>query len=323
MIRNRRYRRTESLLKLFTETDVPIRTLVPAYFIVEGTGVRREVPEGSGLWQLSLDQLREEGKRAKGGGAEAVMLFAVPEEKGVQYATRRDSLACRAVQALDGLGLARMADVCLCSYTPDGHCGIWDDGGPHRHGGVDNDKSVALLAEVAAGLAAAGAELVCPSDMMDGRVAAIRAALDAEGLGDTLVVSYAAKMASAMYGPFRHAAESAPKHGDRRGYQMNPANGREAMRETAADVEEGADLIMVKPALTNLDLIAETRRRFDIPIIAYQVSGEYAMIHEAARAGRIDRARAVKETLTSIRRAGADLVVSYFAPEFWDGRQVL
>lgn len=317
MQRNRRFRRTESLLRLFTETEVPVRTLVPAYFIVEGHGVRREVPEGSGLVQLSLDQLREEGKRAKDGGAEAVMLFAVPDHKGVDEATRADSLACRAVRALEGLELTRMADVCLCSYTPDGHCGVWHEGSHGRHGGVDNDASVALLAQVAVRLADAGAEMVCPSDMMDGRVAAIRASLDEAHLGETLVMSYAAKMASAFYGPFRHAAESAPQHGDRRGYQMNPANPREALREIETDIAEGADLIMMKPALTNLDLIAEVRRRWNIPIIAYQVSGEYAMIHEAARAGRIDRARAVRETLVSIRRAGADLVVSYFAPEFW------
>lgn len=319
MQRNRRTRRTESLLRLFTETDVPVRSLVPAYFVVPGSGVRRELPEGSGLWQLSIDSLQEECKRAHDGGAEAVMLFGVPDEKGIEHATRRDSLACNAVRALEGTGLVRMADVCLCSYTEDGHCGVWHDGHHGRPGSVDNDSSVALLAQIAAGLADAGAEIVCPSDMMDGRIAAIRAALDNEGLGDTLVMSYAAKMASAMYGPFRHAAASAPTHGDRRGYQMNPANGREAMRETATDIEEGADLIMVKPALTNLDLIAATRARWNVPIVAYQVSGEYAMIHEAGRAGRIDRARAARETLVSIRRAGADLVVSYFAPEFWAG----
>lgn len=320
--RLRRYRRTDSLLRLFSETDVPVRRLIPAWFVVEGSGIREELPEGSGLWRYSLDQLREQGKRARDGGAEAVMLFAVPEEKGTIHATRRDSLACRAVQALDGVGLTRMADVCLCSYTLDGHCGVWHDGDGVHPAGVHNDESVAILAQVAASLAAAGAEMVCPSDMMDGRVAAIRAALDAEGLGDVLIVSYAAKMASAMYGPFRHAAESAPGKGDRRGYQLNPGNGREAMREIEADIAEGADLIMMKPALTNLDLIAATRARWDIPIVAYQVSGEYAMIHEAARAGRIDRTRAVNETLTSIRRAGADLIVTYFAPEFWESGRV-
>ncbi len=319
MRRNRRFRRTESMLRLFTETDVPRRSLVPAYFIVDGSGVRREVPEHSGLVQLSCDTLRDEALRARDGGAEAIMLFAVPTEKGVANATRGDSLACRAVQACEGTGLVRMADVCLCSYTHDGHCGLWHEGSHGRPGGVDNDATVDILADMAAALAGAGAEVVAPSDMMDGRVAAIRAALDRDGLGDTLVLSYAAKMASAFYGPFRHAAESAPQHGDRRGYQMNPANGREAMREIATDIEEGADMLMMKPALTNLDLIAAARARWDLPIVAYQVSGEYAMIAEAARAGRIDRARAARETLLSIRRAGADLVVSYFAPDAWSG----
>jgi porphobilinogen synthase len=188
-----------------------------------------------------------------------------------------------------------------------------------RPGTVDNDPSVEILAEMALSLALAGAEIVAPSDMMDGRVGAIRQRLDANRLGETLILSYAAKMASALYGPFRHAADSAPQHGDRRGYQMNPANFREAMREVAADVDEGADLIMVKPALTNLDLIAAIRQRWDLPIVAYQVSGEYAMIAEASRAGRIDRERTVRETLISMRRAGADIIVSYFAPEVWAG----
>jgi porphobilinogen synthase len=320
MRRNRRFRRTEAMLRLFTETDVPVRCLVPAYFVVEGEGTRREVPEHSGLVQVSCDVLRDEARRARDGGAQAIMLFAVPSEKGIAHATARDSLGCRAVAACEGSGLVRMADVCLCSYTHDGHCGLWREGSHGRPGGVQNDATVEVLADMAVALAQAGAEVVAPSDMMDGRVAAIRAALDHHALGDTLVLSYAAKMASAFYGPFRHAAESAPQHGDRRGYQVNPANGREALREMATDVEEGADMLMMKPALTNLDLIAAARARWEIPIVAYQVSGEYAMIAEASRAGRIDRARAARETLVSIRRAGADLVVSYFAPEAWDGR---
>ena len=185
MRRNRGVRRSDALLRLFTETDVPVRCLVPAYFVVEGEGVRREAPEGSGLWQLSLDTLREEFTRAKDGGAEAVMLFAVPTEKGVAHATAPDALACRAVRATEGLGLARIADVCLCSYTLDGHCGIWKEGSHGRPGTVDNDPSVEALAQMALSLARAGAEIVAPSDMMDGRVAAIRAALDANGLGET------------------------------------------------------------------------------------------------------------------------------------------
>jgi porphobilinogen synthase len=313
MIRLRRLRRTESLLRLFTETDVPPRALVPAYFVVEGSGVRREVPPDSGMWQLSVDRLPAEAERARAGGAEALMLFGVPAEKGLHHAADPHGLVARAAAALRGCGLTIMADVCLCSYTHDGHCGVW------RDGMVQNDETVRHLADVAVTLAGAGVDIVCPSDMMDGRVAAIRAALDAAGHDQTLIMSYAAKMASAFYGPFRVAAESAPQHGDRRGYQMNPANRREALREIDADIFEGADLLMIKPALTNLDIIAETRRRTDLPIVAYQVSGEYAMLKEAGKAGRLDFPRAARESLVSIRRAGADLIVGYLGPEVWNG----
>ncbi|MFZ5480887.1 MAG: porphobilinogen synthase [Myxococcota bacterium] len=314
MQRLRRLRRTESLLRLFTETDVPVRSLVPAYFVVDGAGVRRENPADGGMWQLSVDELRGEAERARAGGAEALMLFGVPGEKGLHHAGDPHGLVARALQELKGCGLTLMADVCLCSYTHDGHCGVW------RDDMVQNDETVAHLAKMAVVLAEAGADVVCPSDMMDGRVSAIREALDESGHAYTLLMSYAAKMASAFYGPFRVAAESAPKHGDRRGYQMNAANRREAMREIEADVHEGADLLMIKPALTNLDLIAETRRRYDLPIVAYQVSGEYAMLREAGKAGRIDFPRATREALISIRRAGADLIVSYAAKDVWEGR---
>lgn len=313
MERLRRYRRTESLLRLFTETEVPVRCLVPAWFVVPGTGIRREAPPDGGMWQLSVDMLAAEAEVAKKGGCEAVMLFGVPDTKGLEHAHAHDALVAQGLRALRGCGLTLMADVCLCSYTPDGHCGLW------REGGVDNDATLPHLAKMAVNLAEAGADIVCPSDMMDGRVAAIRAALDEAGYGHILVMSYAAKMASALYGPFRVAADSAPTHGDRRGYQMSPANRREARREIGADVGEGADLLMIKPALTNLDLIRETRERWDHPIVAYQVSGEYAMLREAGKAGRIDFARAARETLVSIRRAGADLIVTYLAPHVWDG----
>lgn len=319
MQRLRRLRRTESILKLFTETSVPVHALVPAYFIVPGSGIRRETPVNGGMWQLSPDQIRGEADRAKAGGAQAIMLFGVPAAKGIGNATDPAGLVCQALGALKGSGLTTMADVCLCSYTLDGHCGIWDD---HQHT-VDNDSSVAELAKMAVTLANAGADVVCPSDMMDGRVAAIRAALDGAGHADKLLMSYAAKMASAFYGPFRVAAESAPQHGDRRGYQMNPANRREARREIIADIEEGADLLMIKPALTNLDLIRETRDRTDLPIVAYQVSGEYAMLKQAGMAGCIDFARASRETLISIRRAGADIIVTYLANEVWAGNVTL
>lgn len=317
MHRLRRLRRTDSLLRLLTETDVPVRTLIPAWFVVEGHGIRREVPERSGMWQLSVDQLPAAGRRARDGGAEAVMLFGVPPEKGLHHATDPNSLVARGAHALRDTGLTLFADVCLCSYTEDGHCGVY------HQGWVENDESVAYLARMAVTLADAGVHVVSPSDMMDGRVAAIRAALDAAGHEYTLVCAYAAKMASAFYGPFRVAAESAPKHGDRRGYQMNPANRREARREIEADVLEGADLLLIKPALTNLDLIRECRDRWDHPIVAYQVSGEYAMLRAAADAGRLDFQRAARETLQSMRRAGADLVVTYLAEEVWDGRLTL
>ena len=312
MQRLRRLRRSDALLRLLTETDVPRRCLVPAWFIVAGQGIRQEVPLNGGMWQLSVDQVSAEARRAKDGGAEACMLFGVPPEKGISHAIDPNSLVCQAAQALKGSGLVVFADVCLCSYTHDGHCGVFEDGW------VQNDASVALLAKMAVNLADAGVDVVSPSDMMDGRIGAIRAALDASGHEYTLLCAYAAKMASAFYGPFRVAAESAPKLGDRRGYQMNPANRREAHREIAADVEEGADFLLIKPALTNLDLIRETRDRFDLPIVAYQVSGEYAMLREAGLAGRIDFARAARESLVSIRRAGADIIVTYLAAHVWD-----
>lgn len=317
MQRLRRLRRTESLLRLFTETRVPASALVPAYFVVEGHGVRRENPVDGGMWQISVDELPAEAARAKDGGAEAIMLFGVPPEKGVEHAGDPNGLVARALRGLKGSGLTLMADVCLCSYTHDGHCGVW------RDDMVQNDETVAYLARMAVTLADAGADVLCPSDMMDGRVASIRQALDDGGHPYALIMSYAAKMASAFYGPFRVAAESAPKHGDRRGYQMNPANRREAMREIDADVHEGADLLMIKPAITNLDLIAETRRLYDLPIVAYQVSGEYAMVREAGKAGRIDYARAMRESLVSIKRAGADLIVTYAARDVWEGKVVL
>lgn len=324
--RLRRLRKSESILRLFTETDVPVRCLVPVWFIVDGVGVSEELPPGGGMWRYSVDQLPAQAARARAGGAEGVMLFGVPEVKGMHHAIDPNGLVANAARALkadpQGSKLTIFADVCLCSYTPDGHCGVWHDGPGHgiAQGHVDNDASTAVLARMAVTLAAAGVDIVSPSDMMDGRISVIRKALDDAGFEYTLLCSYAAKMASAFYGPFRLAADSAPQHGDRRGYQMNPANRREAAREIEADVLEGADMLLIKPALTNLDLIRECRDRWDLPIVAYQVSGEYAMVREAANAGRIDFARAARETLVSIRRAGADLVVTYFADDVWAGR---
>lgn len=320
--RLRRLRKSESVLRLFTETEVTPRNLIPVWFIVDGHGVAEELPPGGGMWRYSVDQVPAQAKRAKDSGAEAVMLFGVPETKGMHHAVDPNGLVASAARALKGLGLTVFADVCLCSYTPDGHCGVWHEGPGHgiTGGHVDNDASVAMLAKMAVMLAAAGVDVVSPSDMMDGRISVIRKALDEAGFEYTLLCSYAAKMASAFYGPFRLAAESAPQHGDRRGYQMNPANRREARREIEADVMEGADMILIKPALTNLDLIREARDRWDLPIVAYQVSGEYAMIREAGNAGRINFERAARETLVSIKRAGADLIVTYLTDDVWAGR---
>jgi porphobilinogen synthase len=313
MERLRRLRTTPARRRLFREIDVPPRCLVPAYFVVPGSGVMLEQPERGGTWRLSVDRVRQEAERAREGGAAAIMLFGVPAEKGIAGAKDANSLVAQAVRALDGIDLVTMVDVCLCSYTHDGHCGVW-------HGdGIDNDGTLPHLVDMAVALADSGADIVCPSDMMDGRVGEIRAALDARGHAYTMVMAYAAKMASAFYGPFRLAADSAPAHGDRRGYQLPPSNRREALREIAADAAEGADLLMIKPALSNLDLIRECRERWDLPIVAYQVSGEYAMLREAAAAGRLDYARAALESLQSIRRAGADLVVTYLAREAWSG----
>lgn len=320
--RLRRLRKSESVLRLLTETDVPTRSLIPVWFIVDGVGVAAEQPPGGGMWRYSVDQLPAQARRARAGGAEGVMLFGVPETKGMHHAVDPNGLVANAARALKGSGLTIFADVCLCSYTPDGHCGVWHAGEGHGigQGHVDNDASVAVLAQMSVMLAAAGVDVVCPSDMMDGRIGAIRTALDDGGFPYTLLCSYAAKMASAFYGPFRLAADSAPQHGDRRGYQMNPANRREARREIEADVYEGADMILIKPALTNLDLIREARDRWDLPIVAYQVSGEYAMLREAGNAGRIQFERAARETLVSIKRAGADLIVTYLTDEVWAGR---
>lgn len=310
------------MLRLLTETDVPTRCLIPVWFIVEGHEVAEEMPPGGGMWRYSVDQLPAQARRAKAGGAEAVMLFGVPTVKGLGHATDPNSLVAQAARALVGLGLTLFADVCLCSYSHDGHCGLWHGEAGHGFAGghVDNDASVYELARMAVMLAAAGVDVVSPSDMMDGRVGVIRKALDDAGYPYTLICSYAAKMASALYGPFRLAADSAPAHGDRRGYQMNPANRREAHREIEADVFEGADLLLIKPALTNLDLIRECRDRWDLPIVAYQVSGEYAMLREAGNAGRIHFERAARETLVSMRRAGADLIVTYLTDDVWAGR---
>ena len=271
-----------------------------------------------GQYHLSLDRLSREADDLRSLGVGAVLLFGLPaaKDEAGSEAYDPDGIVQRAVRVLKDTApeLVVITDVCLCEYTSHGHCGVVRDG-PDGQGDVDNDATLPLLARTAVSHAEAGADIVAPSDMMDGRVAAIRSALDESGFGQTPIMAYAAKQASAFYGPFRVAAESAPQFGDRRGYQMDAANSREALREIEADIEEGADIVMVKPALPNLDLIARARERFDLPLAAYNVSGEYAMVKAAAAAGYLDERLATLEVLTAIRRAGADIIITYHAKD--------
>ncbi len=293
------------------ETRLSRDDLVLPLFVVEGSGVREPIASMPGVHRFSVDQLVDETKRIHDLGVPAVILFGIPSQKDPQGsgADAADGIVQRAVSAIkrDVDELCVITDVCLCEYTDHGHCGLVEDGE------VVNDPSVERLAQAALSHARAGADLVAPSDMMDGRVAAIRAALDRNDFSEVAILSYAAKFASAYYGPFRDAAESTPQFGDRRGYQMDPPNRREALREMALDLEEGADILMVKPALPYLDILHEARQRFDVPLAAYQVSGEYAMIMAAAERGWIDGERAMDEALVAIKRAGADLILSYAA----------
>jgi len=296
------------------ETRLTADALIYPLFVVPGRAVRHPVSSMPGICQLSVDEAVREAQAAAAAGVPAVLLFAAPERKDAQAsdALDRHGLAARAIAAIKEAcpQLLVWADVCLCGATDHGHCGHVTG-----QGVIDNDSSISTLAQVALNYARAGADAVAPSDMMDGRVAAIRARLDAEGCASTPIVAYAAKYASSFYGPFREAAESAPAFGDRRSYQMDPANAREALREVLLDVEEGADLVMVKPAGPYLDIIRQVREAVRVPVVAYQVSGEFSLIKAAAERGWIDERAAVLETLTGIRRAGADLVISYFAPQ--------
>ncbi len=325
--RPRRLRRTEALRRLVRETTLAPDDLIWPLFVVPGKKVRNPVKSMPGVFQLSADELVAEAQAGYEAGVRSVILFGVPEKKDElgTGAWDPEGVVPRAVRALKERvpGLVVMTDVCMCEYTDHGHCGVLKApraGGPGQDLGVDNDATLPLLAKEAVAHAKAGADVVAPSDMMDGRVAAIRAALDAEGLVDVPIMSYAAKYAGAFYGPFRDAAESAPREGagipkDRKGYQMDPGNWREALREVALDVAEGADLLMVKPAVPYLDIVRLIRDRHDLPLAAYHVSGEYAMIKAAAERGWIDEERVVLETLTCIRRAGADLVLTYCAKD--------
>ncbi len=317
--RFRRLRSSEGLRRLVRETRLTPEEFVYPLFVVHGQDVREEIPSMPGQYHLSLDLLAAEAEDLRSLGVRAVLLFGLPAEKDDEgsEAYAGDGIVQQAVRALKSADpdLTVITDVCLCEYTSHGHCGVISAGGAGADSEVDNDASLELLARTAVSHARAGADLVAPSDMMDGRVAAIRAALDVANLGSTPIMAYSAKYASAFYGPFREAAESAPQFGDRRGYQMDPPNAREALREIEADIDEGADIVMVKPALPYLDVIAQARASFDLPLAAYNVSGEYAMIHAAARNGWLDGPRAVLETLTSIKRAGADIVITYHAKE--------
>jgi len=312
--RPRRTRQSAAWRRMVRETRLTPDALIYPLFVVPGRAVRRPVESMPGISQLSVDEVVKEAKSAAGAGVPAVLLFAAPAEKDARASAARDphGLAVQAISAIKEAvpDLLVWADVCLCGATDHGHCGHVLDGGT-----IDNDSSIESLAEVAVNYARAGADAVAPSDMMDGRVQAIRARLDREGLASTPIVSYAAKYASAFYGPFREAAESAPAFGDRRSYQMDPANAREALREVLTDVAEGADLVMVKPAGPYLDVIRQVKDAVRVPVVAYQVSGEFSLIKAAAERGWIDERAAVLETLTGIARAGADLIISYFAPE--------
>ncbi len=311
--RPRRLRRTEALRRMVRETELRPSDFIYPLFVVEGRGVRKPVPSMPGIDNLSVDLAVEEAKRARAMGIPSVILFGIPGHKDPRGtgAWAEDGIVQKALRALkDSVPeLQLVADVCLCEYTDHGHCGV-------IHGGeVDNDQSLPLLAQMAVSCARAGADIVAPSDMMDGRVAAIRTALDGSGLSRTPILAYAAKYASGFYGPFREAAQSTPQFGDRRGYQMDPGNVREALKEVALDLDEGADLVMVKPALSYLDVITRVKERFDVPVAAYNVSGEYAMVKAAAANGWIDGQRVMMEVLTSIKRAGADLILTYHAVE--------
>jgi porphobilinogen synthase len=309
--RLRRLRRTPALRAMVRETKLAIDDLVLPLFACPGSGVANPVPSMPGVFQHSVDRLVEACREAAGDGIGAVLLFGLPEWKDAagSAAWADDGVVQRACRALKEAlpDLVVVVDVCFCEYTDHGHCGVL------RGNEVDNDATLGNLARQAVSLAAAGADVIAPSDMMDGRVAAIRAALDEGGFAATPILSYAAKFASGFYGPFREAAGSTPSFGDRRAYQMDPANGREALREAALDVDEGADLLMVKPALPYLDVIAALRYEFDLPLAAYHVSGEYAMLKAAAERGWLDYDRVMMESLVAIRRAGADLVLTYCA----------
>ena len=309
--RPRRLRKTDAIRSLVRETRLAPENFVLPLFVCPGTGVRREISSMPGVYNLSIDETTKEVSAAYDAGVRSIILFGLPETKDTvaSGAYAEDGIVQRAIRAVrqSSPEMIIMADTCLCEYTSHGHCGVV------RDGDVINDESLELLAQTALSQAAAGADIVAPSAMMDGQVGAIREILDREGFENTAILAYAVKYASGFYGPFREAAQSAPEFGDRRAYQMDPPNAREAMREAELDYSEGADMLMVKPATVYLDVLSLVRERFDVPIAAYHVSGEYALIKAAAQKGWIDEERVMMETLTSIKRAGADIILTYYA----------
>ncbi len=312
-VRMRRLRKNDNFRRLVRETTLSVNDLIYPLFVVPGSGVKTEISSMPGVFQMSADMIVEECKAVEALGIPGVILFGIPESKDEAATGAYDEngvvqTAIRAIKDAENKMLV-ITDVCLCEYMSHGHCGVVQDGE------IKNDISLELLAQTAVSHVEAGADMVAPSDMMDGRVAAIRASLDETGYQDTPIMSYAVKYASAFYGPFREAAESVPQFGDRKSYQMDPANVLEALREAAMDVEEGADILMVKPALSYLDIVTQVAMEFGYPTAAYNVSGEYAMIKAAAMNGWLDEARAVMEALTSIKRAGADIILTYHAKD--------
>lgn len=311
--RLRRLRRTPVVRDMFRETTLSKADLIYPLFIVEGKNVKKEISSMPGQYQMSVDNILVECEELVRLGINAVLLFGIPAEKDEvgSGAYAEDGVIQKAVRSIKAAfpALLVITDVCLCEYTSHGHCGIVEDGY------VDNDQTLELLVSEAVSHARAGADMIAPSDMMDGRIAAIRRGLDEAGFTDTPIMAYSAKYSSAFYGPFREAAESAPQFGDRKTYQMDPGNSEEAMREIALDISEGADIVMVKPALSYLDIIRRTKDSFGMPIAAYNVSGEFAMVKAAATQGWLDGERVMMEMLTSIKRAGADVIITYFAKE--------
>lgn len=311
LARSRRLRKNESIRSIFRETHLNKEDLIYPIFVVEGENIKKEIPSLPECYHYSIDRLEEIIGKVSSVGLKAVLLFGIPDKKDecASEAYNSDGIVQRAVRKIREINqnIVIITDVCMCEYTNHGHCGIIS--GNH----VDNDATLEYLAKIAVSHAKAGADIVAPSDMMDGRIGYIRNALDNAGYSYTGIMSYSAKYCSAFYGPFREAADSAPKFGDRKSYQMDPANRKEALKEVETDIKQGADSVMIKPALSYLDIIRDVKNIVNVPVVAYSVSGEYAMIKAGAKAGYLDEERIVMETLTSIKRAGADVIITYYA----------